>query len=198
MKNIEVKLTVNFEDQEVTTLSSILGCDEKQLGNELASHGIAALQEMVRMYLGQRVFTRGSDLMEYRLYLLITHAFAGAIPPEQTVCSLFQCTPSGSRSLIRAVMSKYQYQLQDSIETQLKALVSSAQLMKDGDDVVVVVDPSNLVDRLNARIRLIDASLPKVMLHAGTVSEFKIKRSSYERLCTHFGFTPVSRTKKKP
>jgi hypothetical protein len=83
------------------------------------------------MFLGQKVFRRGSDILEYRLFLLIEKALEGQIPDEQVVSNLFQTTPTESRSLIRSVMSKYQYQLRGAIEYSIRAILENAS--KDND-----------------------------------------------------------------
>lgn len=66
------------------------------------------------MFIGQRVFTRGRDIQEYRLFLLIRGPFGNTIPDDQMVCDLFQTTTQ-SRALVRSVMSKYQYELSQAI-----------------------------------------------------------------------------------
>jgi hypothetical protein len=95
----------------------------------VAKYADAAAEEYIRMILGQRVFTRGQDIREYRLYLLVKHVFAGKLPTEQQICSLFQTTTTQSRALLRAVMSKYQYELQEAIYDTLR----------EGQRVVVVI-----------------------------------------------------------
>jgi hypothetical protein len=144
---------------------------------------------MVSMILGQKVFTRGSDLLEYRLLLLIQHAFNGRIPDEQKVCNLFQTTTSGSRSLIRAVMSKYQYQLKAPIEETLKLLIDSAKVAKGNSSLTIAVHSLNLVDELNRKLAEIDSALPAVQKKQGSVSTYELQPSSYEKLCQYFGLT---------
>ena len=107
MSDLKIETIINLPDSDVNELAKIIGCSEAELEENLKVYSSAALQELISMFLGQKVFSRGSNLLEYKLYLLIKNAFSGRIPNEQRVCRLFQKTSTGSRSLIRAVMSKY-------------------------------------------------------------------------------------------
>ena len=109
---ITVDLPLNAEEK--AQLAGILRCDPDALDAVLAPYAAAALEEYARMFIGQRVFTRGSDIHEYRLFLLIKQPLEGRIPDEQQVSDLFQTTATQSRSLIRSVLAKYQYELQEA------------------------------------------------------------------------------------
>lgn len=183
--DITVRLSLSIED--TAELARILGCVEGQLAETLVPYATASLEELVTMFLGQKVFSRGSDIREYRLYLLIKHAFSARIPDEQDVCKLFQSTSSGSRSLIRAVMSKYQYLLKGAIEDTLKDCLNDVEIAEGNESVTIAIHNLNLVDELNRELGEIDSSLPPVQKKRGSVSTFEIKPSSYKRLCGRFG-----------
>jgi len=184
---MEITTNLEINNENHKELCKILECDKKKLPNKLSKYSSAALMEMVSMILGQKVFNRGSDILEYRLFLLIVYAFDGFIPSEQDVCKLFQTTITSSRSLIRAVMSKYQYQLRDVLENSLKKLISSVSKSEDGDEYIVSMHNLNLVDELNKDLAEIDTNLPPVKKKRGSVSNYVIFPSSYIRLCEKFG-----------
>lgn len=186
---VDIKAQIDLTADEKRELADILECKVNQLAESLAPYATAALTEVVSMILGQKVFTRGSDLLEHRLLLLIRHAFNGRIPDEQKVCDLFQTTTSGGRSLIRAVMSKYQYQLKASIRDTLKELIGSAELQDGGSSLTIAVHSLNLVDELNRELSDIDPSLPPVEKKRGSVSTYELQPSSYIKLCEQFGVT---------
>ena len=184
---MELKATLILFNKDYMELARILGCAEDELAETLAPYASAAVEELVTMFLGQKVFSRGSDILEYRLYLLIKHAFSPRIPNEQDVCKLFQSTSSGSRSLIRAVMSKYQYLLKDTINDTLKECLNAVEIVEDGESVTIAIHNLNLVDELNRELGEIDSSLPPVQKKRGSVSTYEIKPSSYNKLCERFG-----------
>jgi hypothetical protein len=106
-------------------LREIFGCtEEKQLKTTLASPGGAALEEYCRIITGQKVFARIQDLRAYRLRLLIKEGVFGVIPGEDRVSAFFQSTQSGSRTLIRTVMSKYQHELKNGMTNTLRKILN--------------------------------------------------------------------------
>ena len=126
---MRITADLNLNQAEETQLTAILRVNPPAtLATIIAPYAKAAIEEYVRMFLGQKVFTRGSDIREYRLFILIRFAFNNFIPDEQFVCALFQCTLSQSRALLRAVMSKYQYDLSQAIEQTLIKTVRSVEL----------------------------------------------------------------------
>jgi hypothetical protein len=173
---------------EKTQLAATLRCSARDLPRELRKYADAAAEEYVRMILGQHVYTRGQDIREYRLFLLILHAFAGLLPDERTISALFQTTTTQSRALLRAVMSKYQYELQGAIrqtlETHLRAAVPDPS---EPDLRNLTVDSENVVEALNREIAAIDGTLPQITKARGTVTTFEIRKSSYEQLQLRFG-----------
>ena len=181
-----IAATLNLNTDEKRQLADIIGCQRGQLNAALRPFATAALEELVRMFLGQSVFTRGSDMREYRLFLLIRHAFGNRVPSEQKVCDLFQTTSSESRSLIRSVVSKYQYQLGDAIEASLYDAVAAAVRDDQEDEYRVTVHNASIIEELNRRLAAIDGTLPPVAKKRGAVSTYVLKPSSHARLCDFF------------
>src|SRR5579863_264630 len=88
-----------IEDRE--QLARILNVKEPDLDSLLNRVAAAATAEYIEQFLGRKVFTRGSDMREYRLLCLI-HQLYGRIPAEGEVSALFQTTTAQSRALLRA------------------------------------------------------------------------------------------------
>jgi len=124
---MKLTIEVGLTGDEEANLRLILRQEKGKWPAAFEPYAAGAAEEYARMFLGQRVFTRGSDMREYRLALLIRRAFGNKIPDEQTVCDLFQCTLSQSRALLRAVMSKYQYELSTAINETLAAVIAKAE-----------------------------------------------------------------------
>jgi hypothetical protein len=76
---------------DIAMLAEILGSSPDQVEDKLAPYVSAAATEYIEMFLGRRVFTRGQDIREYRLFLLMRGVF-GRLPDEQEVSDLFQTT----------------------------------------------------------------------------------------------------------
>lgn len=171
-------------------LARILGCDAAALPGVLGRHAEAALSEYLSMYRGQKVLKRGSDMLEYRLYLLISIALAGRIPDEQFVSALFQTTSAESRRLIRSVLSKYQYQLQEGLRATMAASMTNLAYDREGGVYTMVLNNTNIVDELNKLLAAADGTLTPVTRRRGSVSTCDIRPSSYEQLCKLLGVPP--------
>lgn len=179
---IELAVEMTVDDDEARQLATALGADVANLGVALTPAAEAALAEYVRMFLGQKVFTRGSDILEYRLFLLIKHVFQNRIPDEQQICDLFQTTATRSRSLVRSVMSKYQYELKSAIQESVAELLRGAEELEDDEDLEVSIFNDNLVEAMNRMLASEDGSLPPVSKKRGTVTTYVIKPSARQEL----------------
>lgn len=187
---MQITTNLTLTAAEEAEISAILGCNAADLNDRLNSCLGASINEYLAMFRGQRVFKRGSDMLEYRLLLLIETAFNGVIPDERTVSSLFQTTLTESRSLIRSVISKYQYQLKSHVERTLSSSLIAANRQNNTQDYTVVINSQNVVDELNKSLADIDGSLSPVIKKKGSVSTYEISPSSYNRLCAKFNVQP--------
>ncbi len=166
-------------------------CDENDLPTRLEPYARAALQEYTTLFSGQRVFTQGADLRAYRLLLLIKEVFENEIPNEQQVSSMFQTTISQSRSLLRSVMSRYQYELQEIVEGTLKGALSAAEQRETDGSWEVTVNNKSLVERLNEILAIYDdGTIPRVRLKANSISTYSMTPSAHACLCEHFDIEP--------
>lgn len=183
---MEVSVKIDLKNDDKIDLARILSCEPKDLPEVLGDYGSAALQEYVSLFLGQKAFRRGSDINEYRLFLLIGTVFKHRIPDEQEVCRLFQTTASESRALIRATMSKYQYQLRAAVENSVRQVLSGAKQIEEDGDHVVTINSRNVVEELNRALANIDGGLKQVKKQAGSVSKYEISPASHARLLSHY------------
>jgi len=190
MPTREVRATLSLTQGEEAELSRILGCKPAELSTALAPHAAAAVLEYVMMFLGQKVFTRGSDIREYRLLLLIQKAFGGRIPDEALVSRLFQSTTTESRALLRAVMSKYQSQSLSAAQQSIRDILAKASPNADGGPWLITVDNTIIVEHLNRSLAETDGTLEKVARHGISVSTYEVTPASFNALCKAFGLKP--------
>lgn len=187
---MDVTTSLVLTSSDEAEIAAILGCLPTRLNLKLNEYAAASVKEYLTMIRGQKVLKRGSDMLEYRLFLLIESAFDGKIPDESAVSSLFQTTTTESRVLIRAVISKYQYQLRSHIDATIAAALLSANRTNNSEPYSVVINSQNVVDELNRALADIDGNLASVSKRRGSVSTYEIAASSYTRLCTRLAVTP--------
>ncbi len=184
---MEIKFNVEIQDDEKHLLKSILHCtSDEELNNSLNKLSRSSFEEIRRMIIGQKVFTRGRDILEYRLFNLIRFFFNGKIPEEQKICDLFQITATESRAFIRSIMSKYQYDLKETISSTLKEQVENIQKDENQELYRLSIQNQYFKDELNIILGAIDTSLPIIEKERGTISTYLIQPSSYLKLCEHF------------
>ena len=175
---------------EKRQLARAFGCAIKDVDDAIERCVTAAREEYLRMILGQRVFTRGQDIREYRLYLMIRHVFHGRLPTEPQISALFQTTATQSRALLRAVMSKYQYDLQDPILDTLRDELRRGQPDPNTPGgLLLTVDSENVIDALNRELGSIDGTLSQVTKARNTVSTYEVPAASYKALQQHLGLS---------
>ena len=187
---MELTTTVTLDEKLKPALAAILDCKLSQLDARLNKVAEAAVKEYLDMFQGTAVFRRGSDLLENRLLLLIEHALDGKIPDESTVSRLFQTTQTESRSLIRAVISKYQYRLKVQLDETVVATLSSAKPDNDSSVYTVAISSVSVVNALNLTLATLDAGLKPVSKQRNSVSNYQISASAFSRLCTQYGVKP--------
>lgn len=183
---MDVKVSVELLQEEEDKLAGILNCKGAELEKALEPFATAAVEEYLRMFLGQKVFTRGSDFREYRLFLLIKYAYADCIPNEQAVSDLFSTTASQSRSLIRSVMSKYQYELVTTTGKSFRKAITEAQYSEQENCYLITTGSENIISELNLVIADIDGTLPPITRRPKTVSTYRLPNSSREELAKRF------------
>lgn len=147
-----------FNAKEIKILKKTFRCsNDTEFHKAIQKITLASLKEYKEMLIGRGLPTRADDIRQYRLFLLINEYFENNIPTESEVAALFQITPSQSRSLIRTVMTRYKYKLQDQIDETLKnTILNSKNPKKDinSDNKCKLYIPSdNIVEQLN---RIID------------------------------------------
>lgn len=187
---MQVSLELSLTEQEEGQLRKILSCNEgEDLATVFSRYATAACEEYARMFLGQKVFTRGADFREYRLLLLVQRAFEGRIPVEQRICDLFQITAAQARSLVRAVISKYQYDLKEAIEATMRLILEAAETV--AGHIVVTIDNESMIDALNRLVTSISGDLPPISKKHNTVSQYSVPKSTYLKLCEALQLTPI-------
>lgn len=173
--------------RERRQLESALDCNASELSAKLRKVTEAAREEYQSMMLGQKVFSRGQDIREYRLFLLIKHLFDGKLPTERAISNLFQATASQSRSLLRAVLSKYRYELDEGLFETLKDIVRRANRAGPDGEWLFATDSEAQIEALNRSIEGINPQLTQVGRRARTVGTYEIANATYEALRTKYG-----------
>lgn len=148
-----ISFVLDLTTEEKDQLRSIIGgANDAELTARLAKVARAGVQEHLDLYLGTGVFSRGADFKEHRLAMLSLYLFDGTIPDEGLVARMFQMTRTGSRSLLRAMLSKYQLRLAAPLRKTLQVLLSAATPRGEDRHSFACSSPA-LVQELNDRLK---------------------------------------------
>jgi len=183
LDNVQIEISQEME----RTLSEIVKCDIDGLNEELSKIAGAATEEYVKMMLGEKVFTRGSDIREYRLFLLIINYFEGNIPDESTISTLFQTTHSESKSLLRSTLAKYHYMLKGAINSSIIHVLSGDISQDENRNYIVKNIPMNIIDEMNRIVSEIDGSHNQIKKQRGTLQVYEIPPATYDALIEKLG-----------
>jgi hypothetical protein len=192
---VRLKISFDFDipPGDIPALAAALGCPEADVAANLPGHAKAALGEYVEAYLGRRAFSRGSDILEHRLSLLIEHAYGNRVPSEAEVSNIFQTTLTSSRSLLRAALTKYRYRLKGAVVASATAALERAVWNKDDNQYTVEIHAANIVDYLNQRLATEFAGQKRISPAKDSISIYAIAPGTYDELCRALKAKPVAR-----
>lgn len=188
------ELDISIPSEEEALLREALGLDAAQdLQATLNGHFTAACHEYLAQYCGQRVFRRGSDFLEYRLALLVRHAFQARLPDEEQVARLFQLTLSESRSLLRSLLAKYKGMVREGLQQTIHDLlrkVRPAQAQEDGCFYLVITSTA-LVAEMNQLLAAADLERPyePVRKKTGSLHTYRVDPAAMNRLRVQAGLS---------
>lgn len=178
---------IDLTPNEKRQLAETLGCAANEVQPNFSAFTEAATEEYIRMILGQRVFTRGSDIREYRMLLLLKHVYSTSLPSEKTISGLFQTSQTQSRALLRAVLSKYQYEVKSIVEATVVAELKSARPdPNDPDARLMTVNNANLIEILNQNISATQGTLPPIVRVPNSAATYVISPDTYRWLSSEF------------
>jgi len=184
---MDITITVKFTDDDKSLLASILGTEtDVELAAKFSKITTASAEEYKKMILGQKVFTRGKDIMEFRLFNLVKHYFDGQIPSEQEISDLFQTTTTESRALVRAITAKYQYELKVHIMDTLKKQFAAGVEDNESGDYYISLQSQFLVDQLNNILKKKYPDMRPIEKKVNTTAMYVIKAATHHHLVDYF------------
>jgi len=180
---MRITIDIELNDTEKKLLARILKTeDDDSLAQRFGAITSAAAEEYKVMILGQKVFTRGRDIQEFRLFSLIKFYFDGRIPNEQEVCALFQCRPSEAKTLINSIRAKYQYQLEQAIGKSLKAIIDKAKRDDKTKQYKFTLSSAVLKEEINRILLNVDPQLPQLERVGTSGGEYALQASAHTAL----------------
>jgi hypothetical protein len=184
-----------FTDDERQKLKDLFRAQDDTAFSEALQKVVrAALSEFKEMFLGMGLPSRADEIRQHRLFHLVKHYFVGRLPTEAEVSSMFQLTQSRSRGLIRSIMTRFHYNLEQEIRNTLRATIEEAQFDDDSQEYRVVIQSDNVLEELNRIIGMVAPRLNPLRKVRNMSRTYSISEDSYDALCKHLGITRSKQT----
>lgn len=184
MLKLEIELDLGRHD--VDLLFKTLGCnEEEELQSKLSQISKAATSEYLDMILGKQLPTRANEIYERRLYHLLKNYYAGKIPSEADVATLFQFKISSSKTLLRNVRTKFKYDLEEEIMNTVQDTLEKAEF--EDDHFIILVQCENILEELQQTVSINAPQLDQITKVKGSAGVYKIPEDTFELLAKHYG-----------
>jgi len=185
--SIQVELPEEFyTDDEEQRLMELFGSrDNQEFSDAIRKVTLAALTEYKEMFLGQGLPSRADEIRQHRLYFLTKYFFEGRLPSEAEVSSMFQLTRSRSRSLLRYVITRFHYDLENETRKTLINALSQAQFDEDKEEYRLNLQSDIVLEELNRIIGMVAPNLDPITKVRNMARTYSISVDSFSILGKH-------------
>ncbi|HUI30370.1 MAG TPA: hypothetical protein VLX91_09140 [Candidatus Acidoferrales bacterium] len=149
-------ITITVTDAELTAadktiIKECLGlASDATLNAALKKLSKAAFMEYVKMFKERGLPTRANEVQQERLFFLLNHYFIDRLPGENEISSIFQVTPSQSKTLLRNTKSRFRTKIEKSIDNTLLQTLKSATQREDEGPYEFVCTSQSTIEELNS------------------------------------------------
>ena len=188
-----MNISINISNAELSTndkalIKECLGLQSAQDLN-LAFTKICktAFLEYCKMFKEKGLPTRADEVMQERLFFLLNHYYIDRLPSENEISTIFQLTPSQSKTLLRNSKSRYRTKIATSLNNSLKAIVHPAVLNNDTGKLEFVFLSSVLIEELNLIVSQKGPTLEQINKIKGKASKYECAEDTYDLLKAELG-----------
>ncbi len=155
-------------------IKSVFKCQTADVPRFRKALNDAAADEYANLVTSRYLISTISAAREFRLFLLVKHAYPGDLPDPDVIASLFRVSATQGRSLLRSALTRYRDELKANTRTQAKALLTS--LSPDADGVFrLSTDADYLVEAMNAELPSLGNELKRISRFTGTAALYRIE-----------------------
>ena len=188
-----MNITINICDAELsaadkTLIKECLGLNTNpDLAPALTKICKTSFLEYCKMFKEKGIPTRADEVMQERLFFLLNHYYLDRIPSENEISTIFQLTPSQSRTLLRNTKSRYRTKISRFITNSLKTIIQGAALNDETDKYEFICLSSVIIEELNLIISQKGPTLEQINKIKGKASKYECAEDTYDLLKTELG-----------
>jgi len=125
--------------------------------------------------------TRADEVLQERLFFLITNYYDNFLPKESEISSIFQLTHSQSKTLLKNVRSRHRTKIYQQIKYSLCNIVEWAE-PEGENEYKMIITSDNLKEELNLIIAQKGPRLKKLIAVKNSAGEYSFPTDTYNLL----------------
>lgn len=177
-------ITISISDTELSAIDKLLIQDclslaPNQVNTSLQKLCKTAFMEYVKMFKEKGLPSRADEVQQERLFFLLNYFFENRLPSENEISSIFQLTPSQSKTLLRNTKSRYRTKINTFIKNTLLTTLNSAIQREHGDNYEFVCTSPTTVEELNSIISQKGPELQPIEKIRGLASKYTCAPDTY-------------------
>jgi hypothetical protein len=181
-------IAINISDTDLSTadknlIKECLGlATNAELNNALIKLSKASFMEYMKMFKEKGLPTRADEVQQERLFFLLNHYFGNRLPGENEISSIFQLTPSQSKTLLRNTKSRYRTKINSFIKNTLRTTLNSANQPTPGGQYEFICTSPSTVEELNLIVTQKGPTLQPIEKIKGLASKYSCAVDTYNLL----------------
>jgi|SRR5271154_2386872 len=156
--------------------------NDAEFGKAMKKLVKAAALEYVNMFVETGMPSKADEVRQARLYFLICHYYQLRLPSEFELASIFQLTPSQSRTLLRNTRSRYRTKIASQVENSAKDVLASAKKNNDSGKWEMLVSSNVILEELNLTIAKKKPGLNPIHLKKDSAGQYEADEDTYNLL----------------
>lgn len=186
-------ITISISDEELSNADKALIKDCLGLSSEpetiaaLTKLSKAAFMEYVKMFREKGLPTRADEVQQERLFYLLVHYYKIKLPTENEISSIFQLTPSQSKTLLKNTKSRYRTKINSFITASLMETLNSAGDPRENGNYEFVCTSPSTIEEMNLIVSQKGPELHPVEKIRGLASMYSCAPDTYNLLMHELG-----------
>ncbi len=186
-------ITITISDIELTANDKALIKEclalttEVEIESALTKICKTSFLEYCKMFKEKGIPTRADEVMQERLFFLLNNYYMDRLPSENEISTIFQLTPSQSRTLLRNTKSRYRTKISMFIMNSLRSILQSATMNEETCRYEFVCLSNVMIEELNLIISQKGPTLEQINKIKGKSSKFDCAEDTYVLLTTELG-----------
>ena len=184
-------ITINIAEEDISTedASLIRNCLSINTNEEYVEAIRRLLKtsimEYKKMFKEKGLPTRADEVLQDRLFFLITFYYVNRLPNESEISSIFQLSSTQSKTLLKNTISRYRTRVTEQIRNTIYEVVRQGNRDEVKSQATMVIFSDNVLEQLNLIVSQYQPHFDKIARVRGSAGEYKCSLDTYNFLIEH-------------